>query len=220
MNAGTPVQTDTVHAAWDTRTIRAWLCSYRDLIDEHRAQLTDLDRAIGDGDHGTNMARGTAAMHTAVQDTDTGISPADLLRRAASALMGGVGGASGPLYATLLLRLAAACDASGGLDADRFGAGLQDAVRAISALGSARPGDKTLLDALQPAADAYQRALPDPGAALHQAAAAAQRGCAATVPMVAARGRAAYLGERSAGHQDPGATSLALLFRAAMEARG
>lgn len=198
----------------------AWLRAFAAAIHEHAGELTDLDRAIGDADHGSNMDRGMAAV--AALDAGGFDSAAAYLKKAGMTLVSTVGGASGPLYGTFFLRFAAALDAgfSDGSAAEEsdarvaVGAALRAGVDGVVARGKATAGDKTMLDALLPAVEAYDAAENLP-AALAAAASAAADGRDATVPMVARKGRASYLGERSAGHQDPGATSAALLLAAA-----
>jgi dihydroxyacetone kinase-like protein len=198
--------------------VEAWLRAWASAIATHRAWLTDLDAAIGDGDHGINLDRGLQAV---VRDLDAsdGRDAGGMLIVAGRTLMGVVGGASGALYGTALLRAGTAVSADP--DADRLGGtALAAAVAAIVQLGKAVPGDKTMLDALLPAIEALgpvgvQPAGVEPVAARYaRAAAAARAGADATIPIVARRGRASYLGERSAGHRDPGATSSAMLVEA------
>jgi phosphoenolpyruvate---glycerone phosphotransferase subunit DhaL len=207
----------TVADAVDAAALAAWVEEFARLVHEQRDELTELDAAIGDADHGTNMDRGLTAAVSALGAAPPA-DPAGVLKTVATTLIRTVGGASGPLYGTFFLRAAGAL-------ADGDGAALAAAVRAgvdgVAARGKAEPGDKTMLDALLPACDALDEALAGGrplGEALRSAAAAAARGRDATVPMVARKGRASYLGERSAGHQDPGATSAALLVAAAATA--
>lgn len=181
-----------------------------DTVAEHRVELIQLDRAIGDGDHGENLDRGFRAVLAAFE-TSTPDSPAAVLKTVATTLISKVGGAAGPLYGTAFLRASAAVK-----DRDELGpADVADALTAalggVVARGKAELGDKTMVDALDPAVKA---ATGDSVAAvLAAAAAAAQEGADATVPLVARKGRASYLGERSAGHMDPGARSTALLLK-------
>ncbi|WP_280340549.1 dihydroxyacetone kinase subunit DhaL [Nocardia neocaledoniensis] len=196
-----------------------WLRAFAALIDEHTDELTALDAAIGDADHGSNMQRGTAAVVAALAD-DPQPSPAAALKQAGMTLIRSVGGASGPLYGTFFLRAATAAGESE-LDAPTFAAAFRAGLDGVVARGKAESGDKTMFDALAPAADALDEHLAagaDLAAALDAALAAATAGRAATIPLVARKGRASYLGERSAGHQDPGATSATLLVRAAGQA--
>ncbi|QQR99628.1 MAG: dihydroxyacetone kinase subunit L [Austwickia sp.] len=204
----------------------AWLRAFDAAVHEHAAELTDLDRAIGDADHGSNMDRGMTAV--AALDPAAFTDAAAYLKKAGMTLVSTVGGASGPLYGTFFLRFAAALEQpavdAGEQGADLaavVGAALRAGVEGVVARGKAAPGDKTMLDALLPAVDAYDAAAGQGlDAALSAAAAAAADGRAATIPLVALKGRASYLGERSAGHQDPGATSAALLMAAAAATLG
>ena len=203
----------------DTAALTAWVHEFARAVTEHRDELTELDSALDDADHGSNMDRGMTAAVAALEATP----PADaaaLLKTVAMTMISKVGGTSGPLYGTLFLRMAGA--ASGGpLDPAGFAAALRAGFDGVVARGKAELGDKTLLDALAPACDALDAALAagTPFAeALEAAAAAARDGRDATVPLLARKGRASYLGERSVGHQDPGATSTALLVEAAAAA--
>jgi phosphoenolpyruvate---glycerone phosphotransferase subunit DhaL len=201
----------------DAAALTAWVREFARLVHEQRDALTQLDAAIGDADHGANMDRGMTAAVAALE-----AQPADdaaaVLKAVATTLIKTVGGASGPLYGTFFLRAAGALDGGDG-------AALAKAVRAgldgVAARGKAEAGDKTMLDALIPACDALDEALAAGkplGEALNAAAEAAARGRDATEPMVARKGRASYLGERSAGHVDPGAASATLLVEAAATA--
>jgi dihydroxyacetone kinase-like protein len=196
----------------------AWLRLAAARLHEQKVALTELDQAIGDGDHGINMDRGFSAI---VAKLDAGPTPdptpTGVLRLAGRTLISTVGGASGPLYGTGFLKAAAALDGVAEADASQSVAALEAAVLGIGALGKAGIGEKTMLDALTPALQAARAALAsgaDGAAVLAAAAVAAEGGALATVPMLATKGRASYLGERSIGHQDPGATSSALLLRA------
>ncbi len=195
-----------------TAAAYAWLSDFAAEIHEHAGLLTELDSAIGDADHGANMDRGMKAV--VALDPAGFATAADLCKKAGMTLVSTVGGASGPLYGTFLLRFAAAL---GGPDAAaELGAALRAGVEGILARGKAERGDKTMVDALLPALDAYDAARGEGvAAALNAAAAAAAQGRDATIPLVARKGRASYLGERSAGHQDPGATSVTMLLEAA-----
>ncbi|KJS56405.1 dihydroxyacetone kinase [Streptomyces rubellomurinus subsp. indigoferus] len=199
---------------FDSSLAEAWIRAIAAAVEKERARLTELDSAIGDGDHGSNLQRGFAAVLTALD----GLRPTDpgaVLTKAGTTLVSKVGGASGPLYGKAFRAIGAALPGPAGPAAlaDALAAGL-DAVRA---LGKAEPGDKTIVDAWAPAVAALRDAAAA-GATLPEAAAAAadaaDRGARDTVPLQARKGRASYLGERSIGHQDPGATSTALLFRA------
>ncbi len=198
----------------------AWLGGFRDAVTEQRAYLTELDSAIGDADHGANMARGMAAvMEKLAQATPPTLD--ELFKGVGMTLVTSVGGASGPLYGTFFLRMGMAAGPVTEFD----GAGLATSLRAgldgIVARGKAEAGDKTMFDAMAPAVDALDAALATGSSiadATTAAADAAEAGRDATEPLVARKGRASYLGERSAGHLDPGATSTALLFRTLAEA--
>ncbi|MEC3958181.1 dihydroxyacetone kinase subunit DhaL [Nocardia sp. CDC153] len=196
----------------------AWVREFAALIDAHAEELTALDAAIGDADHGTNMRRGLAAAVAALDDS-TPDTAAEVGKQTAMVLIRTIGGASGPLFGTFFLRFAGAID--GGADIGDFARGFRAGLEGVIARGKAEPGDKTMVDALGPAADALDEQVAGGAsaeAALDAAVAAAEAGRDATVPLVARKGRASYLGERSAGHQDPGATSAALLVRAARRA--
>ncbi|UGT55569.1 dihydroxyacetone kinase subunit DhaL [Nocardia asteroides] len=196
-----------------------WLRAFAALIDEHTDELTALDAAIGDADHGSNMQRGTAAVVAALDD-DPPAGAGAVLKHAGMTLIRSVGGASGPLYGTFFLRAATAAG-EGELDGPTFAAAFRAGLDGVVARGKAESGDKTMFDALAPAADALDERLAagaDLATALDAAATAAAAGRDATIPLVARKGRASYLGERSAGHQDPGATSATLLVRAAGQA--
>jgi len=201
----------------------AWLRAAADRVHAEAASLTALDQAIGDGDHGINLDRGFAAIVAMLDErpapedgTANATATADLLRQAGKTLISKVGGASGPLYGTAFLRgagaIGAATDPSSGA---AFVAALEAAAGGISALGKSAEGEKTMLDALFPAARAARAALDGGGSIVDVTGAArdaAAAGAAATIPMLATKGRASYLGERSVGHQDPGATSATLLL--------
>ena len=193
-----------------------WLRDSARVLHENAAYLTELDSAIGDADHGANMDRGFGAV-VAVLDETSFESVDELLKKAGMTLVSKVGGASGPLYGTFFLRFGAAL-AGTELTPSAIGAGLRAGVGGILARGKAELGDKTMYDAWAPALDAYDAVVADGGdleAALAAAAGAAAKGRDATVPLQARKGRASYLGERSIGHQDPGATSTALLLESA-----
>jgi dihydroxyacetone kinase-like protein len=203
----------------DVPALEAWIRAFARAVAEHRDELTELDSAIGDADHGTNMDRGMSAAVAAL-DAAPPADPAALLKQVGMTLVSKVGGASGPLYGTFFLRMAGALG-TGPVDAEAFARALRAGLDGVVARGKAERGDKTMLDALVPACDALDAALADGqplGPALEAAAKAAREGRDATVPLVARKGRASYLGERSAGHQDPGATSTALLLDAAASA--
>ena len=202
--------------------VRDWMRAYADEIAEHRVELVQLDTAIGDGDHGTNMDRG---MRKAIERLD-GVEGEDigaLLKAVGMALVSSVGGAAGPLYGTLFLQMGTASAGRDELDLAGWTGALEAGVKGVQARGKAEPGDKTMIDALIPALDAL-RAAADDGAALGEAlrrsADAAAEGMRATVPLEARKGRASYLGPRSVGHQDPGATSSQLLLDVAARTFG
>ena len=208
----------------DAAALEAWLREFARLVEDQRDHLTDLDAAIGDADHGANMHRGMQAVLAAL-DQSAGMEPAPLLKKVGMTLVSKVGGASGPLYGTLFLRMAAATG-DGELAAADFAVALRAGLVGVQERGKAAPGDKTMLDALHPACDAFEASLARGSLAgrseladgLAAAAAGAREGRDATTAMLARKGRASYLGERSVGHQDPGATSTALLLEAAESA--
>jgi dihydroxyacetone kinase-like protein len=206
----------------DSAALDRWLRAFADAVSANADTLTALDSAIGDADHGANMRRGMAAV-VGKLDAAAEASPSTLLKTAGMTLVSTVGGASGPLYGTLFLRMATSAGDRTQLDAAGFAAALRAGLDGVVARGKAAPGDKTMLDALIPAVDALDAALARGaglGDALRAAAEAADAGSDATVPLVARKGRASYLGERSAGHRDPGATSTALLVTAAAATLG
>jgi phosphoenolpyruvate---glycerone phosphotransferase subunit DhaL len=209
----------------DRAALHRWIREYAKAIELHKRRLTDLDAAIGDADHGINMHRGMTAVLAAI-DAAPPAGPAALLKEVAMTLIGSVGGAAGPLYGTFFLRMATAVSnevttATGHLDAAAFAKAIRAGIDGVVQRGRAEAGDKTMFDALAPAADALDDALATGAglaAALERAATAAAAGRDATTPILARKGRASYLGQRSVGHQDPGATSAALLFAAAATA--
>ncbi|WP_437727335.1 dihydroxyacetone kinase subunit DhaL [Sorangium sp. So ce861] len=200
--------------------IAAWLERAAEVLEREKAFLTELDAAIGDSDHGVNMARGFAAVRDRLGGLDRGDVGA-LLRDVGMTLLSTVGGASGPLYGTLFRDAGQRVAGAAALDLAALAGCLEAGLEGVRRRGKASPGDKTMVDALVPAVDALKAALSAPGAAdgaalqdaLGRAADAARAGVEATVPLIARKGRASYLGERSAGHQDPGATSCWLLLR-------
>ena len=193
-----------------------WLESTAAVLAENKGYLTDLDSAIGDADHGTNMDRGFNKVMEklpTVADKDIG----NILKTVGMTLISSVGGASGPLYGTFYMRGGMAADAKEELDGDDLVNVLQGAVDGIIQRGRAQPGDKTMVDALLPALAALKQAVADGQdvrAAVAAAVAAAEQGMKDTIPLQARKGRASYLGERSIGHQDPGATSSHLILNA------
>jgi len=198
-----------------------WVRRSADVISEHRVELITLDREIGDGDHGENMDRGFQAVLPKLDDLPAGSTPGDVLKLVATTLISTVGGAAGPLYGTAYLKGAVAAGSQTSLDGPAIAAVLTAARDGIVMRGKAESGDKTMVDAWTPAVDAADAAAEsgaDPAAVLATAAAAAREGAIATEPLVARKGRASYLGERSAGHRDPGAESTALLLQAAADA--
>jgi dihydroxyacetone kinase-like protein len=203
--------------AVDAATISRWMQECASAIAEQRDYLTQLDAAIGDADHGSNMDRGFAAVETKLAELDGGTPPGKLLIAAGQTLVSTVGGASGPLWGTALRRAGRTMGDAATVESAELAAALRAAVAGVVELGAAQPGDKTMVDALQPAVDALQTGLDD-GLGLAEAAAsarsAAEEGMRATIPMLARKGRASYLGERSIGHQDPGATSAAFIMAA------
>ena len=197
--------------------LQAWLRRFAQEVAENKDYLTQLDSAIGDADHGINLDRGMKAVVEALNAEDFG-NVADLFKKVGMTLVTTVGGASGALYGTYFLRFGT----TGGDVAELLPASLGEALRAglggVLARGKPELGDKTMYDAMAPATDAYDAAVSagkELGEALDDARAAAEQGRDETVPMLAKKGRASYLGERSIGHQDPGATSTAMLFAAA-----
>ncbi len=206
-------------AGLDVEALQRWLRTFAASVAEHKDDLTALDAAIGDADHGANMHRGMTAVVEAV--ATPAADPATLLKQTGMVLIRSVGGASGPLYGTLFLRMAGATGGETALGPETFAKALRAGMDGVVSRGKAEPGDKTMIDALGPALDALDAALAagEPlAAALRAASDAADAGRDATTPMTARKGRASYLGERSAGHQDPGATSAALLVAAAATA--
>jgi phosphoenolpyruvate---glycerone phosphotransferase subunit DhaL len=197
--------------------VAAALRAVAEVIVEHRDELVQLDRAIGDGDHGENLKRGFTAIVSAL-DASTPDTPAAVLKLAATTLISKVGGAAGPLYGTAFLRAAGAVGDAAELDAANVVEALRAALGGIVARGKAERADKTMVDALDPAVRAAEKADGDVAEVLAAAAAAAQAGAESTVPLVARKGRASYLGERSAGHLDPGARSTALMLQAFADA--
>ncbi len=195
----------------DSPQVVVFLERFAEAMSEHRRLLTRLDSPIGDADHGENMNRGMQAALPKLQ----GDTPSDVLKAVAMALVSKVGGAAGPLYGTGFLRASKAVEGKAVLDADDIAAALDAAFAGVAQRGKSTRGQKTMLDALGPALDAAQQAAADGSAVsdlLRRAAEAADQGKRDTVPLLAQRGRASYLGERSIGHQDPGATSTAILI--------
>jgi dihydroxyacetone kinase-like protein len=205
-----------------TADLTEWLREFARLVDENKDLLTELDAAIGDADHGANMHRGLTAAVAAIDEAAVA-TPGALFKKVGMTLVSTVGGASGPLYGTLFLRLGGALGDAEQVGPEAFAAALHAGLDGVVARGKAETGDKTMFDAFAPAVEALESALAagEPwGAALRRASEAADAGRDATTPMLARKGRASYLGERSTGHQDPGATSTALLLTAAVTALG
>ncbi len=201
--------------------VAAWMATFATAVAREREHLTELDAAIGDADHGINMERGMQAVLGRVAGASGAAgSLGSLLKTVGMTLVSTVGGAAGPLYGTLFLAMATAAGERDELSVVEWAATLQAGVAGVQARGKAEPGDKTMLDALLPAVEALTAAAAEGQSlqeALQRAAAAAEQGMLATIPLVARKGRASYLGERSAGHQDPGATSSWLLLATAAE---
>ncbi|WP_434587589.1 dihydroxyacetone kinase subunit DhaL [Streptomyces sp. A5-4] len=188
----------------DAQFFRDWMTAMAAAVEREAARLTDLDSAIGDADHGSNLQRGFRAVAAALEK-EPPLTPGAVLALSGRQLISTVGGASGPLYGTLLRRTGKALGEGEQVTPEELAQALRAGVDAVAQLGGAKPGDKTMLDALVPAADAL-------GESFEAARTAADEGALATVPLQARKGRASYLGERSIGHQDPGATSAALLI--------
>ena len=199
-----------------TDGVIAALTAAAEVVSTHRDELVELDRVIGDGDHGENLRRGFQTFVVAVNRASPA-TPGAAVKLLATTLISTVGGAAGPLYGTAFLRASTSLGDAAELTPANTAAALRAALGGVVARGKAEPGDKTMVDALAPAVEAAQKALEN-GADLHgiltAAADAADEGATATIPLVARKGRASYLGERSAGHLDPGARSTALLLRA------
>ena len=202
------------------KQIIRWLQIVATLMEEQKDFLTQLDADIGDGDHGINMDRGFKQVSNglnSVQDKDIG----QVLQAAGMTLVSSVGGASGPLYGTFFIRAAAVASGKEDLTLDDLASLLKAGLAGIMDRGRAERGDKTMVDALAPAVDTLQRAAQENReikAALVEALLAAEEGMKNTIPMIARKGRASYLGERSIGHQDPGATSSYLIIQALRDA--
>ncbi|MFG2135136.1 dihydroxyacetone kinase subunit DhaL [Streptomyces sp. NPDC048751] len=196
----------------DAEFFRRWMTATAASVNREAERLTALDSPIGDADHGTNLQRGFTAV-TAALEKEPPATPGAVLTLAGRQLISTVGGASGPLYGTLLRRTGKALGDASEVGEEQLAEALRAGVDAVMALGGAAPGDKTMIDALVPAVDAL-------GGGFAAARAAAEEGAVATTPLQARKGRASYLGERSIGHQDPGATSAALLVAALLEANG
>lgn len=209
---------DTAPETVPVADLTAWLRRSGELLSEHAAELSELDAAIGDGDHGTNMRRGYDAVAGILDD---GFETVDaLLKKVGSTLVSTVGGASGPLYGTFFLRMGTSQKGQATLDVHTLLAAMQAGVEGIEQRGKAAIGEKTMLDAWVPALEAYGRSTETLGGAVRAGAEAAARGRDETATLTATKGRASYLGERSVGHVDPGAASTALIWQAAAETLG
>jgi dihydroxyacetone kinase-like protein len=196
-----------------------WVRTFAAEIEANKEYLTQLDAAVGDADHGINMQRGMSAVLGKL-DADGGDDVGGLLKTVGMTLVSTVGGAGGPLYGTLFLQMGTATAGKGELAPDDWAAALDAAVGGVQARGKAEPGDKTMIDALIPGRDAFKAGIAEGATfaeALRRSAEAAERGMEDTIPLVARKGRASYLGDRSAGHQDPGATSSHLLLKTAAD---
>ncbi|WP_406447611.1 dihydroxyacetone kinase subunit DhaL [Streptomyces sp. NBC_00876] len=196
----------------DADFFHRWMTAATAAVDREAGRLTELDSAIGDADHGSNLQRGFTAVSAAL-GKEPPRTPGAVLMLAGRQLISTVGGASGPLYGTLLRRTGKALGDAPAVSAEELAAALGTGVAAVAQLGGAKAGDKTMLDALLPAVEAL-------GTSFEAGRDAARAGALATVPLQARKGRASYLGERSIGHQDPGATSAALLIAALADTAG
>jgi phosphoenolpyruvate---glycerone phosphotransferase subunit DhaL len=199
--------------------VLAWIERFAATVAENREYLTQLDSAIGDADHGTNIDRGMKAAVGKIEGMEGG-DIGSLLKTVGMTLVSTVGGAGGPLYGTLFMQMGTATAGKSELEPEDWAGALDAAVEGVQMRGKAEVGDKTMIDALVPARDSFRAALADGASfaeALSKSAEGAEEGMRATIPLVARKGRASYLGERSAGHQDPGATSSQLLIKTAAE---
>ena len=204
----------------DAEVFRAWIMSAAEVIEANRDHLTQLDAAIGDADHGINLARGFTAVLEALGAAPAS-APGAILTLTGNTLISKVGGASGPLYGTAFRRAGKALGDAADVDLPALSAALDAALAGVQQLGAAREGDKTMVDALAPATRAFSKAIAEgesPDGALTSLAEAAEAGAVATIPMQALKGRASYLGPRSVGHEDPGAVSTALILGALRDA--
>jgi dihydroxyacetone kinase-like protein len=205
----------------DAEVFRAWITSAAEVIEANRDHLTQLDAAIGDADHGTNLARGFTAVLGALEASSQGAkrpsTPGAILTLTGNTLISKVGGASGPLYGMAFRRAGKSLGDAADVDLPALSAALDAALAGVQQLGAAREGDKTMVDALAPATNAFGKAIAEGASqddALARMAEAAEAGAVATVSMQALKGRASYLGPRSVGHEDPGAVSTALILGA------
>jgi dihydroxyacetone kinase-like protein len=205
--------------AFDSTTLRRFVELFADRLRDRREELTQLDSAIGDADHGINMDRGFTAVRAKVADLAPDADLGTVAKTVGMTLISTVGGASGPLYGTFFLRVATTLGERGEADAADVGAALRAGLEGLVHRGKAVLDDKTMVDAVTPAVDAFDAAVGDGlAAALGAAAAAAAIGRDRVTPLVARKGRASYLGERSANHQDPGATSATIMLEALRDA--
>ena len=204
----------------DAEVFRTWIASAAEVIEANRDHLTQLDAAIGDADHGINLARGFTAVLGALDAASPKV-PGAILTLTGNTLISKVGGASGPLYGTAFRRAGKALGDAADVDLPALSAALDAALAGVQQLGAAREGDKTMVDALAPATRVFGKAVAE-GASADEAlgalAEAAEAGAQATIPMQALKGRASYLGPRSVGHEDPGAVSTALILGALRDA--
>ena len=206
-------------SAFDSAALRRFVNLFADRVRDRREELTQLDSAIGDADHGINMDRGFSAARAKVADLDADADLGTVAKTVGMTLISTVGGASGPLYGTFFLRLATTFGDRTAVDAADLGAALRAGLEGLVQRGKAVLDDKTMVDAVSPAVDAYDAAAGEGiGPALSAAASAAATGRDRVTPLVARKGRASYLGERSANHQDPGATSSTILLEALRDA--
>jgi phosphoenolpyruvate---glycerone phosphotransferase subunit DhaL len=204
----------------DADVFRAWIAVAARAVEEQRDHLTQLDAAIGDADHGINLARGFTAVLGALETAEPA-TPGAVLTLTGSALISKVGGASGPLYGVAFRRAGKALGDVPDVDLPALAGALEAALAGVQQLGAAREGDKTMVDALAPATGAFSKAISEGASsadALSALAEAAQAGAEATISMQALKGRASYLGPRSVGHEDPGAASTALILGALRDA--
>ena len=205
----------------DSKTVKRWLEGSAVALHEQRDYLTQLDAAIGDADHGTNMDRGFSSVVTKLGELEDSLPPGKILVTAGATLISTVGGASGPLWGTALRRAGRSLGDAETFDGAALAAALEAALAGVVELGAAQPGDKTMVDTLDPAVTTLKEQVAGGASAdeaLKAACDAADEGMKATVPLQAMKGRASYLGERSIGHQDPGATSTATILRALEQA--
>ncbi|MGZ4264969.1 MAG: dihydroxyacetone kinase subunit DhaL [Solirubrobacteraceae bacterium] len=197
-------------------TVLDWMQRFASSMAEHRQELVALDTAIGDGDHGTNMDRGMRKALEKLESQEQADAGA-VLKTVAMALISNVGGAAGPLYGTLLLQMGTALAGKDNIELATYTEAWRKGIQGVQARGKAELGDKTMVDALVPGVEALEKA-PDLDSGLREAVSAAESGMRDTIPLVARKGRASYLGERSKDHQDPGATSTFYLYQTAADA--